>query len=278
MAGVVAMMQASNPNTPAEVESILKLTAIPMAGELCPGGCGAGRVDALRALNGANGVFPKAPTILLRNGVGSTVPAGGAGSESRFVLPTYAGVKNLSFAINGGTGNVNLYVRFGAMPTTTTYDCRSINAGNTESCPIASPQVGNYYVLVRGVATHSGAKVSGKFATRTFTNKNDVPIPDNGPAVNSAVLVHGRGTAKASATTKVTVAIHHTYVGDLTLSLQAPDGTVYPLPHAGGSGDSIETTWTIDASSETANGTWRLVADDDYNVDVGHIDSWVLKL
>ena len=194
------------------------------------------------------------------------------------MLPTYAGVKNLSFAINGGTGNVNLYVRFGAMPTTTTYDCRSINAGNTESCPIASPQVGNYYVLVRGVATHSGAKVSGKFATRTFTNKNDVPIPDNGPAVNSAVLVHGRGTAKASATTKVTVAIHHTYVGDLTLSLQAPDGTVYPLPHAGGSGDSIETTWTIDASSETANGTWRLVADDDYNVDVGHIDSWVLKL
>ena len=278
VAGVVAMMQAANPNTPADVENILKLTAKPMPGELCPGGCGTGRVDALAALNGANGTFPKSPTVLLRNGVGSPVPAGGAGSEARYVLPTYAGVKKLSFAIANGTGNVNLYVRFGAQPTTTTYDCRSINAGNAESCPIVTPQIGSYYVLVRGVAAHSGARVSGKFATRTFANKNDVTILDNGPTASSPILVHGRGTAKASATTKVTVAIHHTFAGDLTLNLRAPDGTLYPLSHASGSADSIETTWTVDASAETANGTWQLVAQDKFDEDVGHIDSWVLKL
>ncbi|MEO8001077.1 MAG: PPC domain-containing protein, partial [Arenimonas sp.] len=49
----------------------------------------------------------------------------------------------------GGTGtSANLYVRFNGVPTTGTYNCRSQNAGNTETCTINNPAVGTWHVRV----------------------------------------------------------------------------------------------------------------------------------
>ena len=55
------------------------------------------------------------------------------------------------------------------------------------------------------------------------------------------------------------VSIVHTYIGDLKVDLVAPDGSVYVLHNrTGGSTDNINTTYTVNLSSEAANGTWRL--------------------
>ena len=67
-------------------------------------------------------------------------------------------------------------------------------------------------------------------------------------------------TGNAPATLKVGVDIKHTYRGDLKVDLVAPDGTVYTLedfPPATAPTTSPQ-TYTVNASSEVANGTWKL--------------------
>ncbi|MFJ9645069.1 M28 family metallopeptidase [Streptomyces sp. NPDC101206] len=109
----------------------------------------------------------------------------------------------------------------------------------------------------------------------SFENTADVNIPDSpGAAVNSPITVSGV-TGNAPATTKVDVNIVHTYRGDLVVDLVAPDGTVYNLHNrSGGSADNIVQTYTVNASSEVANGVWKLQVKDTAAQDVGYINSW----
>jgi subtilisin-like proprotein convertase family protein len=76
----------------------------------------------------------------------------------------------------------------------------------------------------------------------------------------------------------VGVNITHTWRGDLTVSLIAPDGTQYLLHNrTGGSADNIVTTYSVDARSETANGTWKLRVQDHANLDTGRINKFSLQ-
>ncbi|MFJ2293240.1 M28 family metallopeptidase [Streptomyces sp. NPDC087894] len=110
-----------------------------------------------------------------------------------------------------------------------------------------------------------------------FSNAADVAVPDNGAAVTSPVSVTGR-TGNAPSALKVAVDIKHTYRGDLVVDLLAPDGTAYRLKNSSGSdsADNVIATYTVNASSETANGTWKLQVRDVAAQDTGYIDSWGL--
>src|SRR5262249_23217896 len=70
---------------------------------------------------------------------------------------------NLKFTTAGGTGDVDLYVKFGSAPTTASYDCRPYKAGNAETCTITTAKVGTYYVMLNGYAAYSGATLTGSF-------------------------------------------------------------------------------------------------------------------
>ncbi|UQX05258.1 S8 family serine peptidase [Streptomyces sp. RerS4] len=108
-----------------------------------------------------------------------------------------------------------------------------------------------------------------------FENLGDVAIGDN-TTVESAITVSGV-TGNAPATLKVGVNVVHTYIGDLKVDLIAPDGSVYTVHNrAGGSADNINQTYTVNASSEVANGTWKLRVNDNAGGDTGKIDSWNL--
>ncbi|MGW6564537.1 M28 family metallopeptidase [Streptomyces sp. NPDC054975] len=109
-----------------------------------------------------------------------------------------------------------------------------------------------------------------------FENTADVSIPDNGAAVTSTVNVTGI-TGNAPSTLKVDVNIVHTYRGDLVVDLVAPDGSVYNLHNrSGGSADNLVQTYTVNASSEVANGAWKLRAQDKASVDTGYISGFKL--
>ncbi|GAA1366611.1 M28 family metallopeptidase [Streptomyces beijiangensis] len=110
-----------------------------------------------------------------------------------------------------------------------------------------------------------------------FENTTDVAVPDNGAAVTSSVAVAGR-TGNAPSTLKVGVDIKHTYRGDLVVDLLAPDGSAYRLKNSssGDSADNVIATYTVNASSEAANGTWKLRVQDIAAQDTGYIDSWKL--
>ncbi len=111
----------------------------------------------------------------------------------------------------------------------------------------------------------------------TYENTADVAVPDNGAAVTSTVNVTGR-TGNAPAALKVDVDIRHTWRGDLVVDLLAPDGTAYRLKNSSSndSADNVIATYTVNASSETANGAWKLRVQDVAAQDTGYINSWKL--
>ena len=89
-----------------------------------------------------------------------SVPLSGLADRrtGKFVLWTLdvgAGAPPLTLSTSGGTGDVDLYVRFGAAPTTAQSDVSSVTAGNTESVTIAAPHQGTYYI---GLYSHSPYK------------------------------------------------------------------------------------------------------------------------
>ncbi|MGW5399490.1 S8 family peptidase [Streptomyces sp. NPDC003952] len=119
------------------------------------------------------------------------------------------------------------------------------------------------------------AAVTSTPTTPSFENTADFAVADNA-TVESPITVSGV-TGNAPAALQVGVNIVHTYIGDLKVDLVAPDGTVYTLHNrAGGSADNINQTYTVNASSEVANGTWKLRVNDNAGGDTGKIDSWSL--
>ncbi|MZF88662.1 S8 family peptidase [Streptomyces sp. SID5643] len=110
-----------------------------------------------------------------------------------------------------------------------------------------------------------------------FENTADQAIADNATA-ESPVTVSGV-SGNAPSALAVEVHIVHTYIGDLQVQLIAPDGTAYTLKAygTGGSADNIDTTYTVNASSEAANGTWKLRVSDNARYDTGRIDAWALQ-
>ena len=101
----------------------------------------------------------------LQKGTPVTGLSGATGSQKTFTFVVPGGADNLSFAMSGGSGDADLYVKFGSAPTTSSYDCRPYLNGNTETCSFSAPQTGTYYVTVRGYSAYSGVSLVGDYAT-----------------------------------------------------------------------------------------------------------------
>ncbi|MET8507505.1 S8 family serine peptidase [Streptomyces sp. NPDC004787] len=203
-------------------------------------------------------------------GVYSTLPGGKYGSKSgtSMASPHVAGVAALIASANPGFTPADIRTALATQAT-------------DKACPSDT--------RCTGTATKNGffgegqvdalKAVSGTTPPPTgtyFENLTDVTIVDNA-TVESPLTVSGL-TGNAPATLKVGVDIKHTYRGDLVLSLVAPDGTVYPLedfPNSDGT-DNVAKTYTVDASAEAANGTWKLRVQDIASQDTGRIDAWNL--
>ncbi|MEU9491076.1 M28 family metallopeptidase [Streptomyces sp. NPDC048215] len=134
----------------------------------------------------------------------------------------------------------------------------------------------NSDAVAHAIWTLSAGTVTPPTGT-VFSNAANVSVPDNGAAVTSSVAVTGR-TGSAPSALKVGVDIKHTYRGDLVVDLLAPDGTAYRLKNSSSSdsADNVIATYTVNASAETANGTWKLQVRDVAAQDTGYIDSWQL--
>jgi serine protease len=219
---------------------------------------------------------------VLSNGVAVTGLAASTGNSLNYTMVVPAGASNLSFVTSGGTGDMDMYVRFGSAPTDTVYDCRPYASGNSETCSFAAPQAGTYHVRLKAYSTYSGVSLTGSYTTggggggpQTYTNGADFPINDNS-TINSTITVSGR-SGNAPSGTPVAVDIRHTYKGDLKVDLIAPDGSVYVLHNrSGGSADNIIQTYTVNLSSEALNGTWTLRVNDNARGDTGYLNSWSL--
>jgi vibriolysin len=100
---------------------------------------------------------------VLQNGVPVTGLSGAKSSKKVFTFAVPAGAKNLRFVTSGGTPDADLYVKFGAEPTTSSYDFRSINATNSESITPGTVKTGTYFVVVSGYTAYSGLSLTASF-------------------------------------------------------------------------------------------------------------------
>jgi serine protease len=96
---------------------------------------------------------------VLTSGVPVTGLSGATGATKVYTFTVPAGAASAKFQIAGGSGDADLYVRFGAAPTTTQYDYRPYLVGNNETVTVSNPQAGTWYVMVRAYATYSGTSL-----------------------------------------------------------------------------------------------------------------------
>lgn len=166
--GVAALAWSKNPTcTAADVRSALKNTALDLdvAGRDNNTGWGLVQTKAASDYMAANctGGGTGGGSNVLANGVAETGLSGASSSEVLYTMDVPANATDLVFNMGGGTGDADLYVRFGSEPTSSVYDCRPYKSGNTESCPISSAQAGTYYVKVVGYSAYTGVSIVGSF-------------------------------------------------------------------------------------------------------------------
>ena len=104
--------------------------------------------------------------VVLQNGVAVAGVSGALNSQTFFQVAIPAGATNLVVSISGtGTGDADLYTHLGSHPTLTTYDCRPYLGGSNESCTVAAPAPGTYYVMLNGYAAYTGVSVKATWST-----------------------------------------------------------------------------------------------------------------
>jgi serine protease len=160
VAGVAALIAQKKPTaTPDEIETILKTTtrAFPAS---C-NNCGTGIVDAAAAVAAASGSSGGG------GGAGATATVNNISvarnSWKHYTLAVPAGMSVLTVSMSGGTGDGDLYVRRGAQPTTSSYDCRPYLTGNNESCTFNNPVAATYYISIRGYSAVSGLSLTTSY-------------------------------------------------------------------------------------------------------------------
>jgi PKD repeat protein len=128
--------------------------------------------------DGAPHTVTKAVTVstsgnVLTNGVAKTNLSAAAGATLKFTMVVPAGATALKFVQASGTGDSDMYVRFGSEPTDNVYDCRPYANGNAETCPIPTAQAGTYYVNLKAFKAFTGVSLTGSF---TPPGSNTAPV------------------------------------------------------------------------------------------------------
>ncbi|GIG89172.1 S8 family peptidase [Plantactinospora endophytica] len=215
-------------------------------------------------------------SVAVSPGTGSTTP-GGSVTATVSTATTAGAAQSVTFSASG--------LPAGA---TATFNPATVTSGASSALTIAtsaSTPPGTYQLTITGTGTSATRStpftltVTGTSTGCTASNGTDVAIPDTNVNVTSGITIAGCNR-NASNTSTVAVDIVHTYRGDLVIDLLAPDNSAYRLKNSNLSdgADNVNATYTVNLSSEAANGLWRLQVRDVYGGDVGYINSWTLSL
>lgn len=86
--------------------------------------------------------------------------SGSRGSWDRYTWTIPEGVTQMTISTAGGSGDADLYVKFGSQPQTNSYDCRPYQNGNNEVCTFDAPAAGTWHIGIRAYSTYSGVTLS----------------------------------------------------------------------------------------------------------------------
>jgi Zn-dependent metalloprotease len=213
---------------------------------------GAAAAASVNAAWDAVGVSGPAATVVLSNGVALTGQGASTGSWKNYKITVPSGQSSLAVVMSGGTGDGDLYVKRGAIPTLTSYDYRPYLSGNNETVNVTNPVAGDWYVSIYAYATFSGVSIKATYGGSAPT------------CTSVSSSLSGTGAQYLSA--QYTSSVSGAHTGKLTGPASGADFDLYLQKLSG-------TTWTQVAAGESAtanenvtyNGTsgtyrWRVYA------------------
>lgn len=113
-------------------------------------------------VNASCGATPQ-PDKVLQNGVAVTNLTAAKGGKLDYTIEVPTGKSQLVIASSGGSGDADLYVKFGSEPTSSSYDCRPYKSGNTETCTLNAPKAGTWHVQLSGFSAFSGVSLKASY-------------------------------------------------------------------------------------------------------------------
>jgi hypothetical protein len=112
-------------------------------------------MDAAKTVSASFGTS----VTMLNRGDPVTGLSGSAGSSRYFSIEIPAGATNLVISTSGGTGDADLFVGLGSLPTFSNYSCSSLGFSTLESCQYATPDPGTYYIQIYGFTSYSDVQL-----------------------------------------------------------------------------------------------------------------------
>lgn len=113
------------------------------------------------------------------------------GDDLHFYIDVPAGATQLSVAIDGGSGDADLYLRHGLEATDSDYACRPYIGGNTEVCDIDNLQAGRWYIRLKAYAPFSGVSLMASYNTAADACATGTPLEYGSLELNAASCVAG---------------------------------------------------------------------------------------
>ncbi|GHX70970.1 alkaline serine exoprotease A precursor [Vibrio cholerae] len=102
------------------------------------------------------------PDSQLTNGKVVTGISGKQGELKKFYIDVPAG-RRLSIETNGGTGNLDLYVRLGIEPEPFAWDCASYRNGNNEVCSFPNTREGRHFITLYGTTEFNNVSLVARY-------------------------------------------------------------------------------------------------------------------
>jgi serine protease len=210
------------------------------------------------------GVIQNDDPIPLVNNV--TVPGLSAttGQTLLYSLTVPAGKTSVAFDTSGGTGDADLLVKFGSIPTAANADCISQGATTVETCSFVPPQAGTYYVVVLAYTDISGVSLTGKYLPLSTGVVPEITITD------SVTTEGASGTKLSSFTVNLSAASDSPVVFDLVSTdgsaIAGSDYAALALY-----GQSIAAGSTSKSFAVTINGDTAVERNEYYYIRVGNV-------
>jgi len=164
-------------------------------------------VDAVQKCWSAVGA-PGGPVDVttLTNGQSVSGLGGSTGTWKYYKLAVPSGQTSLVIKISGGTGDCDLYVKRGAVPTSSTYDYRPYLSGNNETVTVSNPTAGDWYIGLYAYSTYASVTLQA-----TYTGSS----PTLSVAVSPTTISIAQG---ATGTVTVTTTVSGGFSSAVTLS------------------------------------------------------------
>ncbi|HWQ13537.1 MAG TPA: proprotein convertase P-domain-containing protein [Roseiflexaceae bacterium] len=242
--------------------------------------------------------FPQITTPITGLGVVTTDRVGPAGYDGTDYTRRFGGTSSACPVVAGVAGLV-----ISANPDLTARQVREILEATADKIedPTPDAQLGNAFGAydARGHSQWFGyGRVNAfKAVSRAVEIGGDTPvtalrgssapalaIPDNTPDGVRDTISFAEDAAVASVA--VTLAIRHTYIGDLRVTLMAPSGASVVLhDRAGGGADDLRRSYDVSTTpglrtleGQQVRGAWTLWVQDVAPVDTGVLERWELAI